>query len=504
MTNRLRSLTRTTLMPLKDEAGIAAVTVLLVIAVLGSLGALVLVAAQEDLRFGVLDTAAEQALNKAEAGLDAAAEYLFLHTVLPSETCSVSPASGTCLRLINPTTGQGDIQVAFLEAHSDGEWVDFQVTSSAVVRGTRRTLQQEMRASLLGLPYGMFIRGNLDFGGTPKLFNESVLVEGNITSRDKVDFDLNGNNLSDDPDMGWIFHKPYIKARGGPPVPGCTVDEPACTVPAIKKCGTILYPHLGPPAREVACAGAFAAGQISITAASQEEHTSADIAGWKNPNSADCGGSRDCKADRDSHQRINATTPVVDVPDNLAIIKHLDELRRTAEDQGLYFKISGNGNDNIVYNPCDFKATTCNSINPHKHHPKDLVFFWDTDSGDTIRLAANLKPADMDASCTTDFNQPHNAGDPEVSSRSGLIIIRGGASLEMASGMCWSGAVFNPDGNLKLAGGIVFVGTVTVKNFSSQGSNSIKLESNWFGRMPAGFREIQRSAWVECQEFATC
>jgi hypothetical protein len=507
-TQRVARIARTRIGLLRSEAGVAAVTVLMVIGVLGSLGALVLLAAREDLTFGVLTTSADQALNKAEAGLDSAAEYLFLHGVNYAQTC---PATA-CLKLVNPTTGQPDIEVRFEEADADGTWIEYEVVSSATVRGTRRTLQQVQRASLLGLPYGMFIRGNLNLGGAPKLFNESVLVEGNITGRDKVSFDINDNRVSDDQDFGWIYHKAFIKTRGGPPSPGCTTDEVTCTVPAIKMCGTIVYPHLDPTPRPVACAGAFAAGLISITAASQEEHTSSEISGWKNPELTDCGNDgpnqRDCTQDRDSHQRRNSSTPVVDVPDEFAILKHMEELRRTAEDQGLYFDLEGNGADNKIFQPCDFKATTCNSISPHNHFERDLVFFWDTDSNDTIKIKASVVPEDMKASnpgCpNSDFRQSADTEANEKASQSGLIIIRGGANLELENGACWSGAIFNPEGDFTVRGGVVFVGTVTAVDFNSSGTNDIKLETGWFGRIPAGFREIQRSAWVECERFAGC
>ncbi|MGH9198484.1 MAG: hypothetical protein ACRD1T_22470, partial [Acidimicrobiia bacterium] len=324
-----------------SEDGIAIVTVLLVIAVVGVFGVLTLSAAREDLRFSTSDTAAEQALDQAEAGLDAAVEYLTLHTVKPTATC-VLPSTVNCFKLINPTTGTADIEIA-LSAKDDvavpgdpelGEWVEFRVRSTASVRGTRRTLQQINRVNLLSLPYGLFIRGDLDLKGTPNLKNESILVEGNITGRDHVQFDYAPLGLGvEDQDQGWIYHAGYIASRGGPPP--CAPE--LCLVPAKLPCPAsgvpgFYYAHLD-MTLPVGCAGAFASGTISLTgggaaAESREIHTAPEINSWKNPSLASCkqsGGTGDlfCHQDRDIHQRevgvAGSSQPVVDVPDPLVI-----------------------------------------------------------------------------------------------------------------------------------------------------------------------------------------
>ncbi|MGH9196009.1 MAG: hypothetical protein ACRD1T_09745, partial [Acidimicrobiia bacterium] len=190
----------------------------------------------------------------------------------------------------------------------------------------------------------------------------------------------------------------------------------------------------------------------------------------------------------------------------LVIVRHLEELRRTAQDQGLYFNTTSAGGGTFTYDQTETKSTTSAF---HRHFSRDLVFFFETKPNQNIRITVNVRPDPPSGpdiwegkNCTTDFRQPGSSEVTEVSSQSAIVIVRGGATLKFES-ICWSGAVFNQSGELELAGNSVFIGTIWTEKFTSSGTNTIKLDSSWFGRIPAGFRDVQRRDWVECESFVS-
>jgi hypothetical protein len=313
------------------------------------------------------------------------------------------------------------------------------------------------------VPYGFFVDGDVDFGGTPNIYNESMLVNGNVTSREKVSFDVpippasSGNGQADDPDKGWRFHKHRIQSN---PAPNLCSD------------GGVM----------VGCAAVFSNFQIyqkNVLLFNREIHTSSsDPAQSGFPN------------DRDVHQTkvVNGVAqPVVTLPTN-SVLELMDGLKPIAQDQVLYFNYKNGSNQNIVLQPGDINAST-------RDFEQNVVVYIDADAGDTIKWKINLIPN----STSSDMKYVNDDGD-RVGSLSGILAIRGG-NLEMET-TTWSGAIFVPENNFKFTGNNNCTCTIYAKNFSSSGgTNTIKLTDDWFVRLPAGFATVTSTGFFECEPF---
>lgn len=479
------------LIRLNPEEGVAAITVLLIIAVTATLGAMVLFAVNQDLGFVRVDSTSARSLALAEGGLDLAAEYLFVNQL------SASAAVGTNVLTVTNTVAdaaKGESgTIDFVIEKKEAEKADFRVISTAKITRAGGSpvvtiLKQTMTVDIIDIPFGLFIDGDVQFGGNPKLFNESVLVNGNIERRDQVSFDVDSDGQLDEKDLGWIFHRNFVTATavGGSP--------------AIDFCGEFNYPHTG-VTETVACSSAFAAGQILTTAQGTEIHARTSDPHAACDKDPPAGLQAGCAADRDTHQQ-NGSTKVVTVPGDV-MTRHLPALRRVAQSQGLYVDLRNGSNDTVQYNEPDFGTGEGRG---HKHFDQNLVLFFDAEAGDNVGLKLNLIPGDAQGgpapNCS--FFQEAASEGAEVCSVSGLVVVLGG-SLTFASGSYWSGAVYVPSGELTLVGGVTFVGTMYVKGFAtSGGNNTVKLESAWFGRIPTGFRQVVRSRWVECESFQEC
>jgi hypothetical protein len=454
---------------LSDQRGVAAVTVLMVTVVTALAGATVLFTATSELEIGARDRRAEDAFAAAEGGLDQAAAWLF-----ENPTFSDVPPDGTgqkikCLnnplmantadipcevRITSPSNG-----VLFYPPDGGKPYILYDVVSQAREgRRAARTLSSRFRLDPKDIPYGMFINGNVDLNGGPQLLRISMLVNGVVTSRDKINTDWNGNNQFDDPDLGWRFHKDRILSNPAP--------NTSCTDPSL-------------PGQQVGCVGVFSNFQIyrkNQVKTSDEIHSSSPS---PFPN------------DRDSHQAVvvnGAPQPVVTLPDT-DVLEAMEGLKQLAEAQGNYLNYKDGSNGNIVVQPSTVGA-------PGKDFAKNVVFYIDADAGDTIKWRPELIPD----STSSDIKYINSAG-AKVGSQSGIIVVRGGG-LDIESNTDWSGALFAPENKVRLLGTNVCTCTIYAKGFEKVGGNaSVQLIPEWFNRLPAGFVSVNRQTFAECEPY---
>jgi hypothetical protein len=462
---------------LSEQRGVAAITVLMVTAVTALAGASVLFTATAELDIGARDRRAEDAFAAAEAGLDQASAYLFGH---PSALSDLVPDPTTgqrarCLnnalagdtadipcevRITSPSNGQ-----LFFPPGGGKPYVLYDVLSQAREgRAATRALAARFRMDPKDVPYGLFINGNVDLNGGPQLLRISMLVNGVVTSRDKIVTDWNGNGQFDDPDLGWPFHKDRIQANPGPNV---TCSDP------------------GFPGEQLGCTAVYSNFQIyrkNVVKASDEIH-SCDPPCFPN--------------DRDAHQAVvinGVPQPVVSLPDT-DVLEAMEGMKQLADDQQNYFNFKDGSNSNIVIQPSTIGA-------PGKDFAKDAVFYIDADAGDQIKWRPSLIPD----SAASDIQYINPAGD-KVGSQSGIIVVRGG-SLDIEAGTDWSGALFAPENKVRLLGTNTCTCTIYAKSFEKVGGNAtVQLVPEWFGRLPAGFYSVTRQSFAECepyQESANC
>jgi hypothetical protein len=432
-------------------------------------GATVLFTATSELEIGARDRRAEDAFAAAEGGLDQAAAWLF-----ENPTFSDVPPDGTgqkvkCLNnalMVNTADIPCEVRITspsngslFYPPDGGKPYILYDVVSRAREgRRAERILSSRFRLDPKDIPYGMFINGNVDLNGGPQLLRISMLVNGVVTSRDKINTDWNGNNQFDDPDLGWRFHSDRIQSN---PAPNTT-----CTDPSL-------------PAQQVGCVGVFSNFQIyrkNQVKASDEIHSSSPS---PFPN------------DRDSHQAVvinGDPQPVVTLPDT-DVLEAMEGLKQLADAQGNYLNVKNGSNSNIVINPADIGA-------PARDFSKNVVFYIDADAGDTIKWRPELIPD----STASDIKYINSAG-AKVGSQSGIIVVRGGA-LDIESNTDWSGALFAPENKVRLLGTNTCTCTIYAKGFEKVGGNaSVQLIPEWFTRLPAGFVSVNRQTFAECEPY---
>jgi Tfp pilus assembly protein PilX len=448
----------------RDQRGVAALTIMLVTAVLGISGAVVVFTATTELEVGGRDRQAESAFAASEAGLDLAAGHLFRSPTFVSgqtQHCLDNPlvpasAGIACeVRLTSPTNGQ-------LTYPATGRpYVEYTVVSrSREGREVVRTLAATYRLNVLDIPYGMYIDGNVNLNGNPRLFRESLLVNGTITDREKLNTDANGNGQFDDPDLGWRFHGAMVSANPAPDM---------CT-----------HPEGG----QVACVGAFSNFQIY----SKNSVRNSDEIHFASSNPAASAFPRD----RDVHQTVfdgsGTPIPVVTVPVD-PILEIMEPLKDAARQQGLYFNIKNGVSETLNYQPSNLNAAT-------RNFEKNVSIYFDADASDIIKWKVNLIPD----STSSDIRYLRSDGQ-RVGSLSGVFVVRGG-QLHLESGTQWSGALFVPENELRLLGGNTCTCTMYTKGFSAQGGGStIQLTSDWFRNLPAGFVAVTRQGFFECEPY---
>lgn len=462
---------------LAGDRGIAGVTVLLITAVLAIAGAAMILSATTELNQGARDRRAEQAFTAAEAGLDQAAAEFFKQPArdevqADGYECLNNPMVNDGVEYRHPVSRQ--VCGVQMTSPNGATWnipvtgkpfIDYTVVSRAQEgRTVQRTVVGAYHLERLSIPYGMFIDGNVDLNGTPGLLRESLLVNGTVTTRERLSFDWNGDGLTNDPDLGWQFHRDLITAN-----------------PAVNQCFDAST------GENVGCAGVYANYQIferNRQRNSDEIHYPCGT--------PPCTPSSTFPHDRDVHMRVldgsGNPIPVVNIPP-AGILEPMPHLKSLAQGQGLYFNYMNGRADNVQLLPNDINAAA-------RNFEKNVVVYIDADANDEIGWKINLMPEDPNS----DMLYLRDDGQ-RVGSLSGVIVLRGGG-LRLEAGTNWSGAIFVPEGSLRILGGCTFTGTIYAQGFTAQGGNStVQLVPEWFDRLPAGFVDILRTAYLECEPF---
>lgn len=461
---------------LSDERGVAAITILMVTVVLALAGSVVAFTATAELEIGARERRAEEAFVGAEAGLDVAASYFDSVDATIEELgsepafCLNNPVVDDTVEYRHPTVTANPICGIEVTSPQNGTWftppngkpfIDYKVLSrSQEGRTVTRVLSSTYRVVARDVPFGMFINGNVDLNGTPTLLRESLLVNGVVTSREKLNMDWNTNNQFDDPDLGWIFHKDRIASDPDP-----AMD---CFDASINQM--------------VGCAAVYSNFQIyekNQQKASDEIHST--------PTSP-------YPHDRDSHQAKivnNVAQPVVTLP-NSDVLEAMPHLKQVAQGQDMYFDLRDGSGGTTTFQPADVGA-------PAGEFAENVVVYIDVDAGDTIKWKVNLIPPPG-----TGSDMLHTYPDGvRRGPASGILVVRGGV-LELESGDVWSGAIFVPENEFRILGGVECTCTIYAQGFSAQGGNSnVQLTPEWFQNLPAGLVNVTRRSFSECEPFQT-
>src|SRR5919109_375245 len=457
---------------LSDERGVAAITILMVTVVLALAGSVVAFTATSELEIGGRERRAEQAFAGAEGGLDLAASYFNSVDATIEELgsapafCLNNPVVADTVEYRHPTLTGNPVCGVQVTSPQNGTWftppngkpfIEYKVISRAQEgRTVNRVLSSTYRVVAREIPFGMFINGNVDLNGAPTLMRESLLVNGVVTSREKILTDWNGNNQFDDPDLGWVFHKDRISSNPDP-------DQ--CFDASINQM--------------VGCAAVYSNFQIyekNQQKASDEIHSTV-ISPYPH--------------DRDSHQAKivnNVAQPVVTLP-NSDVLEAMPHLKQVAQAQGTYYNLKDGSGGTKTYQPADVGA-------PAKEFAENVVVYIDADAADTIKWKVTLIPFSTGSDMLHRYPDGVRRGPA-----SGILVVRGG-QLQLESGDVWSGAIFVPENNFRILGGVECTCTIYAQGFSAQGGNSnIQLTPEWFQNLPAGLVDVSRRSFAECEPY---
>ena len=481
---------------LHDQRGIAAVTVLMVIVVLTIAGGTVLFSATAELQSGARERRAEDAFVAAESGLDQAEDHLFNNPTfagLPAGTtykCLNNPLVQDAVEADDPSLTVTRPCGVHISSPSNGvivvpptgrPFIEYLVLSQAQEgRSVNRRLASRYRLIVRELPFGMFVNGDVDMTGNAKLLCESLLVNGQVTRREKASTDCNGNgNEFDDPDLGWRFHKDRIVVANPPGVAQC------------------LDPGSG---QNVGCTGVYANAQIFQKEGFREIHTDPAAGGGTPPQVSTM-----YPNDRDIHQRaldgLGQPIPVVTLP-TTDVLEAVPELEQVAKSQNLYFDYRNGVAQTITFDPPFLGASRGWADSAKRQFAKNVAVYIDADANDTIFWKTWLVPDDPATPAIefSDIGYSNDAG-VRVGSNSGVIVVRGG-NLSMESNTLFSGAIFVPEGKFTVLGGTNCTCTIYANGFTAQGGTStINLTSRWFQNLPAGFVTVRRTSFAECERF---
>ncbi|MGH3452479.1 MAG: pilus assembly PilX N-terminal domain-containing protein [Haloechinothrix sp.] len=458
---------------LSDQRGVAAITILMVTVVLALAGSVVAFTATAELEIGGRERRAEEAFVGAEAGLDVASTYFDSVDATIGQLgtapafCLNNPVVDDAVEYRHPDPAMNNAICGIeITSPQNGDWfkppngkpfIDYKVLSrSQEGRTVTRALSSTYRVVAWEVPFGMFINGNVDFNGAPQLLRESLLVNGVVTSREKLDTDWDEDGLFDDPDLGWEFHKDRITSD---PDPDMCLD--------------------GSTGQMVGCAAVFSNFQIyekNQQKTSDEIHSSSPSP---------------YPHDRDSHQQkiVNGVAqPVVTLPDS-DVLEAMPHLKQVAQAQGNYFDVKDGSGKTELFQPGDVGA-------PAKEFAENVVVYIDADADDTVKWKVDLIPGSTSSDMLHTYPDGVRAGPA-----SGILVVRGG-DLQLENGGYWSGAIFVPEGEFRILGSVTCVCTIYAKGFSAQGGGStIELTPEWFQNLHPGLVNVSRRSFSECEPF---
>jgi hypothetical protein len=195
--------------------------------------------------------------------------------------------------------------------------------------------------------------------------------------------------------------------------------------------------------------------------------------------------------DRDSHQAKivnNVAQPVVTLP-NSDVLEAMPHLKQVAQAQGTYYNLKDGSGGTKTYQPADVGA-------PAKDFAENVVVYIDADAADTIKWKVTLIPFSTSSDMLHRYPDGVRRGPA-----SGILVVRGG-QLQLESGDVWSGAIFVPENNFRILGGVECTCTIYAQGFSAQGGNSnIQLTPEWFQNLPAGLVDVSRRSFAECEPY---
>ena len=479
---------------LRNQAGVAMVTVLLVGMVLTVVTSVAAFSTIKELRASTDDRKAAEALAYAEAGIDRVLRFIRVENVtwhkLIVAGCE-KPAGlaippgiigdgtySTTLKVYEPNPPSGNPSDRVVPgacnyratAPNDPTGQHFIITSRGADASARRMVQQVVKISPLGLPIGIYAQ-TIEAGGTPTMTGVSMFTEGRILGRERLNF---------------VGQDPYYYMQDFFP-DGVSGRSPLEHVPAaahallgiyMKQNGTKPeFPGPTPPTTQNCTANDAGGGG-----------TSPGQSLWDSDGSAATGPMNKGCPGQFGHPLTSKFTPtIMDKvrPHNLTEQDH-QALRDAAKTNGIYCAISGTTSCTRMGLPMSTPQTWQNAdIQPlFNAGINNFVVYFDFLSGDALSNSVKWQ-ADV-WGC--------NATDPDLNRSAVIVSRRGGLEFQSAR----VNGAFIMDGELKYSGTPTLNGTIISQaGFRINGTANFTIDDCWVKNMPGPFLTAAPTTWAE-------
>jgi hypothetical protein len=477
---------------LRNERGVAMVTVLLVGAALTVTASAASFAVIQDLRAGRDDQKASGALAYAEAGADRLILELRRGNVtwgrLRLAGCEGLAPNGTA-----PLAVAGDMDQGRYEAEmeiynpdavnpadrlaenacSDPARValasnprkaqQFAITSEGSHPAAKRMIRQIITVKPKGLPIGIYADG-VDGNGTAAMNSLSLISQNDIKGRDKIDFQ------GRDPYYSLADFYPGLSETELVPAAAHAVGEITFSAgPA-----NLRTEHKAP-------------GTNPNCTANSNGQSLWDGSKWGAPISTGCAGqpiaggttaSPPTTLFTDNDLKRVSPSPALTDQDYLT-------LKESAKASGLYCYIPTSGSKSCLKQgtPIGYKSVWQDGDVPATGA---YISYFEFQGGDPY-ATSNTVGWDADVGpCSYDQNL----------NESTVLIIRNG-SLSMQSGAVVTGAIILPEGRFDSQGSFTTHGTIIARDFWLRGGANFEMSKCWVDNMPTTFLDITPSKWTE-------
>ncbi len=477
---------------LRNERGVAMVTVLLVGAVMTVTASAASFAVIQDFRAGRDDQKATGALAYAEAGADRVILELRRGNItwggIRLAGCSGLVTNGTDAVAVGGQIGDGEYETEMVIYNPDAadpadrlapnacndparvalasqpkEPQQFAITSEGSHPAAKRVIRQIITIDPKGLPIGIFADG-VDGNGNVSMNSLSLISPNDIIGRDKVAFQ---------------GRDPYY-----------TLDD--------------FYPGFSDT--EQIPAAAHAVGELKLSTGPQNTRTEHKAPGpnpncdanpdgqslwdgskWGAPIASGCAGQPIAGGATAyppttlfTTNDLNRVTPRPALTDQDYLM-----LKESAKASGLYCYIPTSGSASCLKQgtPTSYQSVWQDSDVPTS---STYISYFEFEGGDpfatsnTVKWKAEVGPCSYDQSVN----------------ESTVMIIRNG-SLSMQSGAVVTGAVILPEGQFDSQGDFTTHGTIIAQQFWLRGSANFLMSKCWVDNMPMAFREITPAKWTE-------
>jgi Tfp pilus assembly protein PilX len=445
---------------LREDSGLAMLTVIMVAAVLMALGMAAIMVTTTNMRNAGRDRFATTAQGAAEAAVASAEAYLQTVSGMAlacSPTCTTNPWGNQAApkSLTFPSSRTATVWIEVKQQYNPPAYKSADYVIHAVGKNSNaiatRSIDQEVSVQPLDFPFGVYVDNKINDQGTPTITNESVFSRTCIDSRNKIVFG------GTDPFYG-------IPAAAHSAQYITNSNQSSCDTNLVHEQTTdskaIHYDSTGGTQHNY-CAPATTGGTAVDTRYDQDA-----LGGAFSQDTVD--GSTCSSAPNQytttSYFDNNILTNQFNFQPKGLTESQYAALKSVAQAQGTYYTSSSS----VTWPTA---STTANA-----------VVYFDLPSGSSVNVASG----DVASYAWTD--EPGGACNTQHPSI--IIIVRGG-DLSLGSGVATTGAIFVPEGQMTAAGGVNMVGTIFAAFAKITGGASISLNSCYIKNIPGPVMNVQ-------------